>query len=75
MLHAGVRTVAERRIAKACADNISKFRKKKRLVNPSSLSKLFVSFLAEVIIFVMLSTISDQMFMYLESAFFYNILL
>uniref|UniRef100_A0A2N9F2Q0 Uncharacterized protein n=1 Tax=Fagus sylvatica TaxID=28930 RepID=A0A2N9F2Q0_FAGSY len=43
-----VRTVAERRIAKACADNIRKFRNKKRLVNPSSLSKLFVSFLAKI---------------------------
>ena len=75
MLHADVRTVAERRIAEACADNIRKFRNKYRLANRSSLSKLFVSFLAKVIIFVMLSTISDQMFIYLESALFYNILL
>ena len=71
MLHAGVRTVAE----KACADNIRIFRKKYRLVNRSSLSMLFVSFLAQVIIFIMLSTISDQMFIYMESALFYNIFL
>ncbi|GMY08448.1 protein HESO1-like [Fagus crenata] len=38
----GVRTVAE-----ACADNIRKFRNKYRLANRSSLSKLFVSFLAK----------------------------
>uniref|UniRef100_A0A2N9FEH1 Poly(A) RNA polymerase mitochondrial-like central palm domain-containing protein n=1 Tax=Fagus sylvatica TaxID=28930 RepID=A0A2N9FEH1_FAGSY len=39
----GVRTVAE-----ACADNIRKFRNKYRLANRSSLSKLFVSFLAKI---------------------------
>jgi hypothetical protein len=71
-----VRTDAERHIAETCSANIRRFRQDKfRRVNQSSLSELFVSFLAKVIIFVMLSTISDQMFIYLESALFYNILL
>ncbi|KAK4579251.1 hypothetical protein RGQ29_029076 [Quercus rubra] len=42
----GLRTVAERNIAEACAANIRRFRQDKfRRVNHSSLSELFISFL------------------------------
>ncbi|KAM4093937.1 hypothetical protein ACB094_06G156400 [Castanea mollissima] len=44
----GLRTVAERNIAEACAANIRRFRQNKvRRVNHSSLSELFISFLAK----------------------------
>uniref|UniRef100_A0A7N2MFA7 Poly(A) RNA polymerase mitochondrial-like central palm domain-containing protein n=1 Tax=Quercus lobata TaxID=97700 RepID=A0A7N2MFA7_QUELO len=44
----GPRTVAERNITEACAANIRKFRQDKfRRVNHSSLSELFISFLAK----------------------------
>ncbi|XP_050250560.1 uncharacterized protein LOC126697563 isoform X3 [Quercus robur] len=43
----GLRTVAERNIAEACAANIKRFRKNIRRVNRSSLSELFISFLAK----------------------------
>uniref|UniRef100_A0A7N2R9U6 Poly(A) RNA polymerase mitochondrial-like central palm domain-containing protein n=3 Tax=Quercus lobata TaxID=97700 RepID=A0A7N2R9U6_QUELO len=44
----GLRTVAERNIAEACAANIKRFRKNIfRRVNHSSLSELFISFLAK----------------------------
>ncbi|KAL5733169.1 hypothetical protein ACOSQ2_032861 [Xanthoceras sorbifolium] len=43
----GVRANAERSIAEACAANIARFRSGKRLINRSSLSKLFVSFVAK----------------------------
>ncbi|KAH7548143.1 hypothetical protein JRO89_XS14G0073100 [Xanthoceras sorbifolium] len=44
----GVRANAERSIAEACAANIARFRSGKRLINRSSLSKLFVSFVAKI---------------------------
>ncbi|KAL0003185.1 hypothetical protein SO802_016966 [Lithocarpus litseifolius] len=44
----GLRTVAERNIAEACAANIRRFREDRfRRVNHSSLSELFISFLAK----------------------------
>ncbi|XP_059456124.1 protein HESO1 isoform X2 [Corylus avellana] len=44
----GARTSAERRIAETCAANITRFRQQKfRPVNQSSLSELFISFLAK----------------------------
>nr|XP_023920033.1 uncharacterized protein LOC112031578 [Quercus suber] len=44
----GLRTVAERNIAEACAANIRSFKQNKfRRVNHSSLSELFISFLAK----------------------------
>ena len=62
MPHAGLRTVAERNIAEACAANIRRFRQNKfRRVNHSSLSELFISFLAKVIISVMLSTLMKNL--------------
>ena len=56
---AGQITVAERNIAKTCADNIRRL--KSRGVNHSSLSELFISFLAKVIISVMLSTLMKNL--------------
>ena len=56
---AGQITVAERNIAKTCADNIRRL--KSRRVNHSSLSELFISFLAKVIISVMLSTLINNL--------------
>ena len=62
MPHAGLRTVAERNIAEACAANIRRFRQNKfRRVNHSSLSELFISFLEKVIISVMLSTLMKNL--------------
>ncbi|KAK1572014.1 hypothetical protein Q3G72_026219 [Acer saccharum] len=43
----GVRATAERNIAETCAANIARFRSKNRTINRSSLSKLFVSFVAK----------------------------
>ncbi|GLT75455.1 hypothetical protein SLA2020_471780 [Shorea laevis] len=44
----GVRAVAERRIAEVCATNIARFKSdRSRLLNRSSLSELFVSFIAK----------------------------
>lgn len=51
MLHAGVRADAESRITETCAANIARFRSesdRSRLHNHSSLSELFISFLAKV---------------------------
>ncbi|KAF7147324.1 hypothetical protein RHSIM_Rhsim03G0133800 [Rhododendron simsii] len=45
----GVRAVAERHVEEVCAENITKFRSdKSRKRNQSSLSELFISFLAKV---------------------------
>ncbi|KAI8564116.1 hypothetical protein RHMOL_Rhmol03G0157200 [Rhododendron molle] len=45
----GVRAVAERHVEEVCAENITKFRSdKSRKINQSSLSELFISFLAKV---------------------------
>jgi len=61
MLHAGVRANVERHIAETCAANIHRFRQNRtRKVNRSSLSELFRSFLAKVIIYVMPSTLIDN---------------
>lgn len=46
-IEAGVRAEVESEIARICATNIARF--KSRTVNRSSLSELFVSFLAKVI--------------------------
>ncbi|KAK3231619.1 hypothetical protein Dsin_003500 [Dipteronia sinensis] len=43
----GVRATAERNIAETCAANIARFRSENRTNNRSSLSKLFVSFVAK----------------------------
>jgi len=60
MPHAGLRT--ERNIAEACAANIRRFRQdKSRRVNHSSLSEIFISFLAKVIISVMLSILINNL--------------
>ena len=60
MLCAGERAVAERHMEEACAASIRRFRKVRR-VNHSSLSELFISFLAKVIISVMLSTLMKNL--------------
>lgn len=49
MIGAGVRAVAERHVEEVCAENITKFRSDmSRKRNQSSLSELFISFLAKV---------------------------
>ena len=49
MVYAGVRVVAETHIEETCAENITKLRSdRSRTRNRSSLSELFISFLAKV---------------------------
>ena len=62
MFHAGVRAVVEGQIEETSAANINRFKRdRSRAPNRSSLSELFISFLAKVAPFAMIFTLRSNL--------------